>query len=67
MTEQISNHCYEAVDLDDIVRVSIHFLYHSRTGWFISFVQLSNEFGFHIASFHHASEAWLVPGVLNRT
>ncbi|KAL4247136.1 hypothetical protein ABKN59_001342 [Abortiporus biennis] len=45
---RISNHCYEAVDLDDLVR-------------------LSNEFKFHIASFHHASEAYLVPGVLNRT
>ncbi|KAI0080817.1 hypothetical protein K474DRAFT_1636767 [Panus rudis PR-1116 ss-1] len=45
---RIANHCYEAVDLDDIVR-------------------LTNEFQFHIASFHHASEAWLVPGVLKRT
>ncbi|KDQ64250.1 hypothetical protein JAAARDRAFT_64138 [Jaapia argillacea MUCL 33604] len=45
---KISNHCYEAVDLDDIVR-------------------LTNEFQFPIASFHHASEAWLVPEVLKRT
>jgi hypothetical protein len=45
---RISNHCYEAVDLDDIVR-------------------LTNEFRFPIASFHHASEAWLVPDVLKRT
>ncbi|TFY54437.1 hypothetical protein EVJ58_g8865 [Rhodofomes roseus] len=45
---KISNHCYEEVDLDDIVR-------------------LTNEFQFPIASFHHASEAWLVPEVLKRT
>ncbi|KZT06435.1 composite domain of metallo-dependent hydrolase [Laetiporus sulphureus 93-53] len=45
---KISNHCYEEVDLDDIVR-------------------LTNEFQFPIASFHHASEAWLVPDVLKRT
>ncbi|TDL29918.1 hypothetical protein BD410DRAFT_823894 [Rickenella mellea] len=44
---KISNHCYEAVDLDNIVR-------------------LSNEFRFHVSSFHHASEAWLVPDVLKR-
>ncbi|KAG6880354.1 hypothetical protein C0992_007765 [Termitomyces sp. T32_za158] len=45
---KISNHCYESVDLDNIVR-------------------LSNEFEFPIASFHHASEAWLVPGLLKKT
>ncbi|KAG6911242.1 hypothetical protein DXG01_003109 [Tephrocybe rancida] len=45
---KISNHCYEAVDLDNIVR-------------------LSNEFEFPIASFHHASDAWLVPKLLNKT
>ncbi|TCD67498.1 hypothetical protein EIP91_012303 [Steccherinum ochraceum] len=28
--------------------------------------RLSNEFQFHIASIHHASEAWLIPGVLKR-
>ena len=48
MLVQIANHCYEEVDLDDIVR-------------------LTNEFEFPIASFHHASEAWLVPDVLKRT
>ncbi|KAI0340770.1 hypothetical protein BDW22DRAFT_1359586 [Trametopsis cervina] len=45
---RIANHCYEAVDIDDIVR-------------------LTNEFEFPLASFHHASEAWLVPDVLKRT
>ncbi|OCH94307.1 hypothetical protein OBBRIDRAFT_789441 [Obba rivulosa] len=45
---KIANHCYEEVDLDDLVR-------------------LTNEFQFPIASFHHASEAWLVPQVLKQT
>ncbi|KDR83960.1 hypothetical protein GALMADRAFT_236481 [Galerina marginata CBS 339.88] len=44
---KISTHCYEAVDLDAMVR-------------------LSNEFQFRIATFHHASEAWLVPDLLKR-
>ncbi|KAF8165543.1 hypothetical protein B0H34DRAFT_689508 [Crassisporium funariophilum] len=44
---KISNHCYEAVDLDAMVR-------------------LTNEFQFKIASFHHASEAWMVPDLLKR-
>ena len=30
-------------------------------------VKLTNEFEFPIASFHHASEAWLVPNLLKRT
>ncbi|KAF9012657.1 carbohydrate esterase family 9 protein [Cyathus striatus] len=45
---KISNHCYEAVDIDSIVR-------------------LTNEFKFPLASFHHASEAYLVPDLLKRT
>ncbi|KAG5639408.1 hypothetical protein H0H81_002940 [Sphagnurus paluster] len=45
---KINVHCYEAVDLDAMVR-------------------LSNEFQFPIAAFHHASEAYLVPELLNRT
>ncbi|KXN89583.1 hypothetical protein AN958_05450 [Leucoagaricus sp. SymC.cos] len=43
-----TNQCYEAVDLDAIVR-------------------LTNEFKFPLASFHHASEAYLIPEVLKRT
>ncbi|EMD40496.1 hypothetical protein CERSUDRAFT_130402 [Gelatoporia subvermispora B] len=34
---------------------------------FDDLVRLTNEFQFPIASFHHASEAWLVPEVLKRT
>lgn len=30
----------------------------------VAVVKLSNEFQFQIAAFHHASEAYLVPGVL---
>ncbi|EPT00762.1 hypothetical protein FOMPIDRAFT_1121854 [Fomitopsis schrenkii] len=32
-----------------------------------SMVRLTNEFEFPIASFHHASEAWLVPNLLKQT
>ncbi|KAI0638507.1 composite domain of metallo-dependent hydrolase [Trametes polyzona] len=45
---KVSVHCYEAVDLDAMVR-------------------LTQEFKFHIASFHHAHEAYLVPEVLKNT
>ncbi|KAI0268341.1 composite domain of metallo-dependent hydrolase [Gloeopeniophorella convolvens] len=44
---KVSQHVYETVDIDAIVR-------------------LSNEFQFHVDSIHHAAEAWLVPGVLER-
>ncbi|ESK86843.1 carbohydrate esterase family 9 protein [Moniliophthora roreri MCA 2997] len=44
---KIQNHCYEAVDLDGIIR-------------------LTNEFKFSIAAFHHAHEAYLVPGLLRQ-
>ncbi|GJE95448.1 carbohydrate esterase family 9 protein [Phanerochaete sordida] len=44
---KVQIHCYETVDLDDIVR-------------------LSNEFQFPIAAFHHAHEAYLVPGLLKQ-
>ncbi|PFH48338.1 hypothetical protein AMATHDRAFT_65765 [Amanita thiersii Skay4041] len=45
---KLSIHCYEAVDLDAIVR-------------------LSNEFQFPVASFHHATETYLVPDLLKKT
>ncbi|ESK86826.1 carbohydrate esterase family 9 protein [Moniliophthora roreri MCA 2997] len=44
---KIQNHCYEAVDLDGLIR-------------------LTNEFNFSIAAFHHAHEAYLVPGLLRQ-
>ncbi|OBZ68134.1 hypothetical protein A0H81_11870 [Grifola frondosa] len=49
---KVQIHCYETVDLDDIVRYPD--------------VQLTNEFKFPIAAFHHAHEAYLVPDVLKR-
>jgi hypothetical protein len=61
---QVHIHCYETVDLDDIVRVCRCWLCVYRTAH-IS-VQLSNEFEFPIAAFHHAHEAYLVPDVLKR-
>ncbi|KAG1742005.1 hypothetical protein EDB19DRAFT_1703499 [Suillus lakei] len=45
---KLAVHCYEAVDLDGIVR-------------------LTNEFEFPVASFHHAGETYLVPGLLKKT
>lgn len=45
---KLSVHCYEAVDLDMMVR-------------------LTEEFQFHLASFHHAAETYLVPDLLKST
>ncbi|KAF7778394.1 hypothetical protein Agabi119p4_2739 [Agaricus bisporus var. burnettii] len=45
---RLSVHCYEAVDLDMMVR-------------------LSNEFQFHITSFHHGGDTHLVPDLLKKT
>ena len=45
---KVNIHCYETVDLNDLVRIS-------------------NEFKFHIAAFHHAHEAYLVPDLLKQT
>ncbi|PVF97468.1 hypothetical protein CPB86DRAFT_807236 [Serendipita vermifera] len=44
---KVNNHCYEAVDFDQQIR-------------------LTNEFKFSINSFHHAHEAYLVPGLLKK-
>lgn len=68
---KVQVHCYEAVDLDDFVRVrecsSENFVSatHSRltlSCWF----QLTQEFQFPVAAFHHAHEAYLVPDVLKK-
>ena len=50
--------------MDDIVRVGAGDL--CDGGRELMLLQLTNEFSFPIASFHHASEAWLVPDVLKR-
>lgn len=62
---QIFNQCYEVVDLDGMIRVSAYFDTFQQNPF--QCTQLSNEFKFPIASFHHASEAWLVPELLKRT
>jgi len=65
---KISNHCSEVVDLDDMIRVSV--ILHMSLVLFCDFFEhakLSNEFEFPLASFHYASEAWLVPDLLKRT
>ncbi|KAG6903044.1 hypothetical protein C0995_007477 [Termitomyces sp. Mi166 len=49
---KVHNHCYEATDLDGLVRFYIP--------------QLSNEFKFSIAAFHHAHEAYLVPDLVKK-
>ena len=56
----------KAVDLDGIVRVCAYsfnlvLVIESK------FSQLSNEFQFPVASFHHAGETYLVPDLLNKT
>jgi hypothetical protein len=56
-------HCYEAVDIDDFVRVCWRFVIVLNDTYRL---QLSNEFQFPVAAFHHASEAYLVPDVLKR-
>jgi len=58
--------CQKATDLDAFVRVRV--LYYSYTIHNQSDrVQLSNEFQFPIAAFHHASEAYLVPDLLKQS
>lgn len=65
---KVSTHCYEPVDLDGIVRVNA-FICSSydlrRAKRHTS--QLTQEFKFPIASFHHAHEAYLVPDALKNT
>lgn len=59
------NYCDQVVDLDDLVRVSAILTLHFGVDPF-SHSQLTNEFQFPIASVD-ASEAWLVPDLLNKT
>jgi hypothetical protein len=63
---KLSVHCYEAVDLDGIVRV--RFFVHMIFGCLMDALgQLTNEFEFPVASFHHAGETYLVPELLKKT
>ena len=47
----------------DVYQVNVH-IYGAVD--FTSIIGLSNEFGFPIAAFHHAHEAYLVPDVLKK-
>ncbi len=61
-TSQVHTHCYETVDIDDLVRVSgsgnLMALRNTHRD------QITNEFKFSIAAFHHAHETYLVPETL---
>ncbi len=60
---KVHTHCYETVDLDDLVRVSTCGL--SCVAVEADFQsQVTNEFQFSIAAFHHAHETYLVPDTL---
>ena len=59
-------HCYEAVDLDGLVRVRRIRLHYPPVIAVLQTLKLSNEFKFPIAAFHHASEAYLVPDLLKK-
>lgn len=64
---QVHIHCYEAVDLDDMVGVSHNCGKPSGVTCITNkSLKLSNEFQFPIAAFHHASEAYLVPELLKK-
>jgi hypothetical protein len=63
---KLSVHCYEAVDLDRIVHVRFFVLLIS--GCLMDALgQLTDEFEFPVASFHHAGETYLVPELLKKT
>ena len=62
---QVHNHCYETVDLDDMVRVGAKFDEQPTSiANNLLCSQITNEFQFSIAAFHHAHETYLVPETL---
>jgi hypothetical protein len=61
---KVNNHCYEAVDFDGMIRVRTSQILVSQI--IHSYLQLTNEFKFSIAAFHHAHEAYLVPDLLKK-
>ncbi|KAG1742007.1 hypothetical protein EDB19DRAFT_2038647 [Suillus lakei] len=68
---KLAVHCYEAVDLDGIVRVrsllNYRFIFPLGDCLMYAPGQLTNEFEFPVASFHHAGETYLVPELLKKT
>ena len=63
---KVHNHCYETVDLDDMVRVSSCFPLIYLKSLLLTHSQITNEFQFSIAAFHHAHETYLVPETLKK-
>lgn len=61
---KVQVHCYETVDLDDVVRVSYLRSWPRITS--DEYLKLTNEFQFPVAAFHHAHEAYLVPDLLKQ-
>ena len=65
------NNYKKAVDLDGFIRVRLFpytkSYYPLNNLFFVSFLKLSNEFKFPVASFHHAGETYLVPDLLKKT
>ena len=64
---KVHTHCYEATDFDSFIRVrfvtTVQNVGHADK-WRAT--QLSQEFEFPIAAFHHANEAYLVPDLLKQ-
>src|SRR6267154_3724115 len=64
---KVHTHCYETVDLDDFVRVRNVEVVAVVLEVLTKFeLQLTNEFQFPLAAFHHAHETYLVPGALKQ-
>ncbi|KAF5393062.1 hypothetical protein D9757_001113 [Collybiopsis confluens] len=65
---KIQNHCYEAVDLDGIVRLTNEFKFSSVSFslspfyWTADFARIVSK----VAAFHHAHETFLVPDLLKK-
>ena len=65
-SSKVQIHCYETTDLDGLSRVSPPLLL-LLENVNAQRLQISNEFKFPIATFHHAHETYLVPNVLRNT
>jgi hypothetical protein len=61
---QVHTHCYEATDLDGLVRVRSYNNF--QLTLILACSKMTNEFEFSLAAFHHAHEAYLVPELLKK-
>ncbi|KAJ3936108.1 MAG: carbohydrate esterase family 9 protein [Lentinula lateritia] len=64
--EEIQNHCYEAVDLDGIVRLTNEFKFPSNAPQTSTLITWFHVPTFPVAAFHHAHETYLVPDLLKK-